>query len=45
MSRFFLLAVLVGGLVTRVVGESTLKIAAGVGFILVGIWTLLSAYR
>jgi len=40
-----LLAVLLGGLVTRVVAESTLRIAAGVGFILVGIWTLLSAYR
>ena len=40
-----LLAVLVGGLVTRIVAESTLKIAAGVAFILVGIWTLASAYR
>lgn len=40
-----LLAVLVGGLVTKFVGESNLKVAAGVGFILVGIWTLATAYR
>lgn len=40
-----LLAVLVGGLVSKFVGEATLKVAAGVGFILVGIWTLVSAYR
>jgi putative Ca2+/H+ antiporter (TMEM165/GDT1 family) len=40
-----LLAVLFGSLVSKLVGESTLKIAAGVGFILVGIWTLVSAYR
>ena len=40
-----LLAVLVGNLISKVVGESTLKVGAGVGFILVGIWTLASAYR
>jgi putative Ca2+/H+ antiporter (TMEM165/GDT1 family) len=40
-----LFAVLVGGLATKLVAESTLKIAAGTGFILVGIWTLVSAYR
>jgi putative Ca2+/H+ antiporter (TMEM165/GDT1 family) len=36
-------AVLAGSFVMRVVPESTLKIAAGVGFILVGIWTLASS--
>jgi putative Ca2+/H+ antiporter (TMEM165/GDT1 family) len=40
-----LLAVLVGNAASKFLGESTLKIAAGVGFILVGIWTLVSAYR
>ena len=40
-----LLAVLVGNLISKFLGESTLKVAAGVGFILVGIWTLVSAYR
>jgi putative Ca2+/H+ antiporter (TMEM165/GDT1 family) len=38
-------AVMAGDLVTRVVSQSTLKIAAGLGFIVVGVWTLLSAYR
>jgi putative Ca2+/H+ antiporter (TMEM165/GDT1 family) len=37
------LAVLAGGLVTRFVPEATLKAAAGVGFIVVGIWTLISS--
>jgi putative Ca2+/H+ antiporter (TMEM165/GDT1 family) len=37
-----LIAVLAGGLVTRVVSPSTLKTAAGVAFILVGVWTLIS---
>jgi len=37
------LAVLAGGIVTRFVPESTLKIAAGIGFILIGIWTLISS--
>ncbi len=36
------LAVIAGSFITRVIPESTLKIAAGVGFILVGIWTLVS---
>ena len=40
-----LIAVIAGSLVSRFVAESTLKIAAGVGFILVGIWTLATAYR
>ena len=40
-----LVAVLAGGVVARFVPESTLKIAAGVGFVLVGIWTLATAYR
>jgi putative Ca2+/H+ antiporter (TMEM165/GDT1 family) len=40
-----LIAVLAGGVVSKVVAESTLKIAAGVGFILVGVWTLATAYR
>ena len=40
-----LIAVVAGGVVSRFVAESTLKIAAGVGFILVGIWTLATAYR
>lgn len=37
------IAVLAGGVVTQFVPESTLKIAAGIAFILVGIWTLLSS--
>jgi putative Ca2+/H+ antiporter (TMEM165/GDT1 family) len=40
-----LIAVAAGGVVSRFVAESTLKIAAGVGFILVGVWTLATAYR
>ena len=40
-----LIAVLAGGVVSRLVPESTLKIVAGVGFVLVGIWTLATAYR
>jgi putative Ca2+/H+ antiporter (TMEM165/GDT1 family) len=36
-------AVVAGSLVMRVVPESTLRIAAGLGFILVGIWTLISS--
>jgi putative Ca2+/H+ antiporter (TMEM165/GDT1 family) len=40
-----LLAVLVGGSISKFIGESTLKVAAGIGFIVVGIWTLISAYR
>ena len=39
------LAVAAGELMTRIVAPSSLKIAAGVGFILVGVWTLFSAYR
>jgi putative Ca2+/H+ antiporter (TMEM165/GDT1 family) len=38
-----LLAVLAGDLVTRFVPAAALKIVAGIGFILVGIWTLISA--
>jgi putative Ca2+/H+ antiporter (TMEM165/GDT1 family) len=40
-----LVAVLAGGVVSRFVAESTLKIVAGVGFIAVGVWTLATAYR
>jgi len=40
-----LIAVMAGGVVSRFVAESTLKIVAGAGFILVGIWTLMTAYR
>jgi putative Ca2+/H+ antiporter (TMEM165/GDT1 family) len=35
-----LIAVLAGELVSRFVSPATLKTAAGVGFVLVGIWTL-----
>jgi putative Ca2+/H+ antiporter (TMEM165/GDT1 family) len=37
-----LVAVLAGEALLRVVSPSTLKTAAGVGFILVGLWTLIS---
>ena len=40
-----LLAVIAGSVVTRFVSESTMKIAAGIGFIVVGVWTLISASR
>ncbi len=40
-----LIAVLVGGTISKVVGESTVKIVAGAGFIVIGLWTLVSAYR
>jgi putative Ca2+/H+ antiporter (TMEM165/GDT1 family) len=40
-----LLAVVAGGAVSKVVPESTLKIAAGVGFVVVGVWTLATAYK
>ena len=40
-----LLAVLAGSVITKVVSESMLKTAAGVGFILVGVWTLITASR
>jgi putative Ca2+/H+ antiporter (TMEM165/GDT1 family) len=39
------LAVLAGGVISKFVAEATLKLVAGVGFILVGLWTLVSAYR
>jgi putative Ca2+/H+ antiporter (TMEM165/GDT1 family) len=38
-----LLAVLLGDTITRLVSEHTLKIAAGVAFIGMGVWTLVSA--
>ena len=38
-------AVVAGDLIAKVVSVSTLKLAAGVGFILVGLWTLISASR
>jgi putative Ca2+/H+ antiporter (TMEM165/GDT1 family) len=37
-----LLAVVAGDLITRVISAATLRIVAGVGFILVGLWTLVS---
>jgi putative Ca2+/H+ antiporter (TMEM165/GDT1 family) len=40
-----LLAVLAGGIVSKFVAESTLKVVAGVGFVIVGLWTLATAYR
>jgi putative Ca2+/H+ antiporter (TMEM165/GDT1 family) len=40
-----LLAVFAGDLITRFISPPTLKIAAGSGFILVGVWTLISATR
>ena len=40
-----LLAVLAGSVITKFVSESMLKTAAGVGFIVVGVWTLFSASR
>jgi len=40
-----LVAVLVGGVVSRFVAESTLKVVAGLGFVAVGVWTLATAYR
>ena len=36
------IGVLVGGQIERVMKPATLKIVAGVGFIAVGVWTLLS---
>lgn len=38
-----LIAVAAGDVVTRIVSPAMLKTAAGVGFILVGLWTLISA--
>ena len=39
------IAVLAGELITRVISPSFLRTAAGIGFILVGLWTLISASR
>jgi putative Ca2+/H+ antiporter (TMEM165/GDT1 family) len=39
------IAVTAGELITRIVTPSLLKTAAGLAFILVGIWTLISASR
>ena len=36
------IAVLVGGQVERVIRPATLKVVAGLGFIVIGVWTLLS---
>ena len=38
------LAVLAGGLITRWVPESTLKVAAGLAFVAVGLWTIFSRH-
>ena len=40
-----LIAVVAGELVSKMVSPHTLRILAGLGFILVGVWTLLSAGR
>lgn len=40
-----LLAVVAGEFITRFIPASTLKLPAGVGFIAVGLWTLVSASR
>jgi putative Ca2+/H+ antiporter (TMEM165/GDT1 family) len=37
------IAVVAGGIISRFVPEATLKIAAGIGFIIVGAWTLASS--
>jgi putative Ca2+/H+ antiporter (TMEM165/GDT1 family) len=37
-----LLAVLFGSLVTRIIPASTLKLVAGLAFIAVGVWTIVS---
>lgn len=39
------LAVLAGGFITRVIPPATLKIVAGAGFIVIGVWTLVTATR
>jgi len=39
------IAVAAGELITRIVAPSFLKTAAGIGFIVVGVWTLFSASR
>lgn len=36
------IGVLVGGAIERVVAPATLKLVAGIGFVLVGVWTILS---
>ena len=38
-----LLAVVAGDFILRTISQSTLKIGAGIGFILIGLWTLFSA--
>jgi putative Ca2+/H+ antiporter (TMEM165/GDT1 family) len=39
------IAVVAGELITRLVAPSLLKTVAGIGFILVGVWTLISSSR
>ena len=39
------IAVAAGELITRIVAPSLLRIVAGIGFILVGVWALISASR
>jgi putative Ca2+/H+ antiporter (TMEM165/GDT1 family) len=36
------LGVLVGGVIERLINPRTLKIIAGIGFIIIGIWTVVS---
>ena len=40
-----LLGVLIGGMISNYVSEQTLGKAAGVGFMLIGAWTLWGAFR
>jgi putative Ca2+/H+ antiporter (TMEM165/GDT1 family) len=40
-----LLAVVAGGVIARIVSPSTLRIIAGIGFLAVGLWTLISTGR
>jgi len=37
------IAVLAGGLVSQYVGQATLRYLAGIGFVAMGVWTLVSA--
>jgi putative Ca2+/H+ antiporter (TMEM165/GDT1 family) len=39
------IAVAAGEVITRIAAPSLLKTAAGIGFILVGVWTLITASR
>lgn len=38
------IGVLAGGLISKYVSEKTLSIAAGLGFVIVGVWTLVKVF-